>query len=79
MQKTNKTIELLKPLFALVDFDLVSNLLAPIWRVVAAVHLFFPPGDHAGSHREVRAASGSDLSGVGQANRPVDVGPSRIA
>ena len=50
MQKPNRTIELLKPLLLLVDADIVSQLLAPIWRIVAAVHLFFPPRDHAGSH-----------------------------
>ena len=50
MQKPNRTMELLKPFFLLVDADIVSQLLAPIWRIVAAVHLFFPPRDHAGSH-----------------------------
>ena len=49
MQKTNRTTELLKPLMLLVDVDIVGELLGPVWRVVAAVHLFFPPGDHAGS------------------------------
>lgn len=53
MQKTIRTIELLKPLSIVVDAAIVRQLLAPLWRVVAAVHLFFRPGDHAGSYREI--------------------------
>ena len=53
MQKTIRTIELLKPLFVVIDAAIVRQLLAPLWRVVAAVHLFFQPGDHAGNYREV--------------------------
>jgi hypothetical protein len=62
MQKTNRTMELLKPLMLFIEVEMVRQLLAPIWRVVAAVDLFFPPGDHAGSHGEVRATVGDYLS-----------------
>ncbi len=53
MGKTITSTDSIKQLFGLVNAALLTQLLGPIWRVVAAVHLFFQPRDHASGHREV--------------------------
>ncbi len=79
MPKTTRTSASLKQLLRLLDAKLVSQLLGPIWRIAAAVHLFFPTRDHAGSHGEAGAATGVALSRVGEANCSVGVPPNRRA
>lgn len=37
------------------EFDFISNLIAVIWKVIAAVQCFFRSRDHAGQYRQVRA------------------------
>jgi hypothetical protein len=53
MNQITKSFGSFKRLFDGFEPQFATDLLAVIWRVVAAVHCFFPKGDFTRQHRQV--------------------------
>ena len=62
MKKPITSFDCLKRLVENLEPQFIKHLLAVIWKVVAAVHCFFRPRDHARQHRHVRETSGATPS-----------------
>ncbi len=68
MQKSITSFQSLKRLLGGLELEFVSDLLAVVWRVVAAVRCFFRPGDYARAYRPVRATLGATGTRTGAAD-----------
>ena len=53
MKKFNTSLASLEQLIRQLELEYITQLLAVIWRVIAAVQSFFHTRDHTGQHRQI--------------------------
>jgi len=53
MKKFNTSLASLERLIGQLELEFITQLLAVIWRVIAAVQSFFYTRDHARQHRQI--------------------------
>jgi hypothetical protein len=62
MNQPIRSIDSLKRLFDHLEPEFIQQVIAVVWKVIAAVQSFFHPRDHAPSHLQIRKTVGAALS-----------------
>ncbi len=59
MNKSTRSIDSLKRLFDRLEPEFIQQVIAVVWKVIAAVQSFFQTRDHTECHLQIREAVGA--------------------